>query len=203
MFLRLIAALSPRRRRELVFERLKKSGRVSIGRHSYAVPDVKIFQDDGTKLAIGNFTSIAAGVTFILGGNHPVDRVTTFPLRQRWALPGSGSDGYPSSRGDIVVGHDVWIAYGATVLSGVTIGHGAVIMAGSVVTRDVPPYAIVGGVPARTISKRFEDEVIHELLMMQWWLWSDEEIKERVSDLSDVSALEALARFHSPSVGDL
>ena len=84
------------------------------------------------------------------------------------------------NKGDIVIGNDVWIGYEAIVLSGVTIGDGAIIGTRSVVTKDVPPYTIVGGIPAKPIRKRFSDEVISKLLELQWWNWSENRIKEKI-----------------------
>ncbi len=162
----------------------KHSGHVSIGRHSYGAPRVIQYRHDDTRLLIGHYTSIARGVCFVLGGNHPTDRVTTFPIRQLLGLPGAGSDGFPSSKGDITIGSDVWIGLGALVVSGVTIGDGAIVAAGSVVVGDVPPYAVVGGNPAKVIKYRFTDEQIRELLEIRWWDWPDARVIEYVDLLS-------------------
>ena len=106
---------------------------------------VYCFPGNNSRLKVGPFCSIAHEVEIFLGGNHPVDWVSTFPFRARFGMPGAFEDGTPATRGDVVVGPDVWLAHGVTVLSGVSIGPGAVAAAGAVVTRDVAPYEIVAG----------------------------------------------------------
>lgn len=177
--------LTPAALRRLDQRRLIRAGRLSIGAHSYGVPDFDTFDHDETRVEIGKFTSIASGVRFILGGNHPVDRLTTFPLRIKLGLPLAGQDGYPYSSGDIHVGSDVWIATGVTVLSGVRIGDGAVIAAGSLVSRDVEPYSIVAGSPAKLVRKRFADDVIASMLEIAWWDWPLDKVVEATPLLSD------------------
>lgn len=183
-------ALTPAALRRLNQRRLLKSGRLTMGAHSYGIPDFETFDHDETRVRIGSFTSIAGGVRFILGGNHPVDRLTTFPLRIKLGLPEAGRDGYPYSSGDIEIGSDVWIATGVTVLSGVRIGHGAVVAAGSLVSRDVEPYSIVAGAPAKPIRKRFTDGEIAALLEIAWWEWPVEKVKDAAPLLSatDITA---------------
>lgn len=187
--------LTPAALRRLTQRRLLASGRLSIGAHSYGIPDFETFDHDETRVMIGSFTSIAGGVRFILGGNHPVDRVTTFPLRIKLGLPGAGEDGYPYSSGDIEVGSDVWIATGVTVLSGVHIGHGAVVAAGSLVSRDVPPFSIVAGSPAKPIRQRFTDNVIATLLEIAWWDWPLEKVVEATPLLSANDVTAFLERY--------
>lgn len=147
--------------------------RVRIGRHTYGVLARSVFmarEDD--RLTVGSFCSIADGVRFIFG-NHPVDLVTTFPLRtilrDEW-----GNNVDAVSQGPITVGNDVWIASDAVVLSGVNIGDGAVVGAGSVVTRDVEPYSLAVGAPARHVRYRFSAEQIAGLREIRWWDWPDE-----------------------------
>lgn len=128
------------------------------------------FDFTGDRLVIGKFCSIAAETRFIMnGGNHPTTWLTTFPFPvfgHGWerATPPA----WPN-RGDTVVGNDVWIGYAATIMPGVTIGDGAVVATKSVVTRDVPPYAIVGGNPATVIRYRFDEPTIAKLLDLRWW----------------------------------
>lgn len=132
----------------------KPRGLVEIGDFTYGKPKI-LYYDASTKLKIGKFCSISDEVTIVLGGNHRYDWVTTYPfsaLYKEWP-EASGIIGHPASKGDIVIGNDVWIGFGSIILSGVKIGDGAVIGAGSVVTKDVLPYTIAGGNPAVEIKK--------------------------------------------------
>ncbi|MCR5487754.1 MAG: CatB-related O-acetyltransferase [Lachnospiraceae bacterium] len=137
---------------------------VEVGKETYGKLDVLTYGKNST-LRIGNYCSIAEGVVFILSADHPVDRISTFPFRT-YVLNQKGYEAI--SKGDIVVEDDVWIGERAMILSGVHIGQGAVIAAGTVVARDVPPYAIVGGVPARVLKYRFSEEMIKELMKVDY-----------------------------------
>ena len=141
----------------------------------------------GDQLIIGKFCSIATGVTFIMnGGNHLTESVSSFPFAifgEDWSHAMDGKS-YPS-KGNTEIGNDVWIGYNATIMPGVSIGDGAVIAANSTVVKDVAPYAIVGGNPAKEIKKRFSDEKIAELLELQWWNWDIEKITNKVSWLTE------------------
>ncbi len=146
----------------------------------------------GDRLIIGRFCAIAAETRFIMnGGNHATDGFSTFPF----SVFGNGwEDAAPESwphRGDTVVGNDVWIGYGATIMPGVKIGDGAIIASASVVTRDVEPFAIVGGNPAKPIRYRFEAEVREALLDIAWWHWDAEKITRNLRAITggDLSAL--------------
>jgi acetyltransferase-like isoleucine patch superfamily enzyme len=121
-------------------------------------------------LRVGRYCSIADEVTIFLGAEHRVDWVTTYPFT---VLDPAFRDvpGHPATKGDVVIGNDVWIGFGALILSGVTIGDGAVIGARSVVTRDVPPYAIAGGNPSRVLRARFSEQEVQDLLRIRWWDW--------------------------------
>lgn len=145
------------------------------------------FDFTGDKLIIGKFCMIASDVTFIMNGaNHLTDAITTYPFAifgNAWANAMEGKN-YPS-KGNIVVGNDVWIGYNATIMAGVTIGDGAIIGTNSVVTKDVEPYAIVGGNPAKLIKKRFSDDEIKDLLEIKWWDWEIEKITRNVQNLTD------------------
>lgn len=120
--------------------------------------------------SIGKFCSIAPGVTVLGSSEHRTDWVTTYPFNKFEAFPeAAGIEGHPRSKGPTVIGNDVWIGSGAIVLSGVKVGDGAVIGARAVVSRDVPPYAIAAGNPARVIRYRFSCEIISRLLAIRWW----------------------------------
>ena len=133
------------------------------------------------RLIIGKFCSIACGAKFLFNcANHTLKSLSTytFPLfYEDWDLEKSDVATAWGNKGDIVIGNDVWIGYEAVIMAGVHIGNGAIIAARAVVTKDVPPYTIVGGVPARPIRKRFDEEVIQELETLQWWNWSAEKIR--------------------------
>src|SRR5690242_16726905 len=159
------------------FGRLRRRGRIEVGEGSYGTPHVVYFDgDDETRLVIGRYCSVASTSTFLLGGAHPVDRVSMFPFRLRRGLPGAGLDGFPASKGDIVVEDGAWIAHGALVLSGVRIGRGSVVAAGAVVAKDVPPYWIVAGNPAMPIRQRVDDEAVAAIEASRWWERDSDEI---------------------------
>ena len=128
------------------------------------------------QLVIGSFCSIGSGASFIMAGNqgHRHDWISTFPFHYMPEVASfSGSlDGFTAA-GDTVIGHDVWIGTEAMIMPGVTIGHGAVIGSRALISRDVEPYAIMGGNPAKLIRKRFEESAIQQLLEMNWWDWPE------------------------------
>jgi len=155
------------------------------------------------RLIIGKFCSIACGAKFIFNcANHTLKSLSTytFPLFfEEWDLPKSEVATAWDNKGDIVIGNDVWIGYDAVILSGVTIGDGAIIGTRAVVTKDVPPYTIVGGIPAKTIRKRFSDDTITALLQINWWDWPEEKIKRHISDIQAgrVNRLQLLCKGES------
>lgn len=139
---------------------------------------------NGDKLKVGKFCSIACGAKFLFtSANHTMHSISTYPFPiffEEWGLDVANITSAWDNKGDIVIGNDVWIGYEAVVLSGVTIGDGAIIGTRAVVTKDVPPYTIVGGIPAKPIRRRFSDEVISKLLEIQWWNWPENRIKENI-----------------------
>jgi acetyltransferase-like isoleucine patch superfamily enzyme len=173
---------------------LMQSGRVTMGAHSYGVPELFTFRGDATRLTIGRYVSIAAQVQILLGGNHRVDWLTAYPLRARLQLPGAHMDGHPASNGDIVIGNDVWLGFGCKILSGVEVGDGAVVGAFSVVTKSIRPYAIAVGQPARELRRRFSDEQVAALLRVAWWEWPDDEVRQEVSALCSANVDAFLSR---------
>jgi virginiamycin A acetyltransferase len=136
------------------------------------------FDFTGDQLRIGKFCAIASGVEFVMnGGNHLVDAVSSYPFSifgNGWEHAMEGRQ-FPN-KGDIVIGNDVWLGYRSVIFAGVTIGDGAIVGACSVVTKDVPPYTIVAGYPAREIRRRFSDAEIERLLDLRWWDWPIERI---------------------------
>ncbi|MBU3174860.1 CatB-related O-acetyltransferase [Clostridium estertheticum] len=136
------------------------------------------------KLIIGKFCSIACKAKFLMtSGNHTMKSLSnyTFPIfYEEWDLPVSHITDAWDNKGDIEIGNDVWIGYDAIIMSGVKIGDGAIIGTRAVVTKDVPPYTIVGGVPAKVIKKRYDDETISKLLEIKWWNWTYEKIQANI-----------------------
>ena len=190
-------------------DKLERDGFLRRGAGTYGRPTVLVWRPPGRtayrggRVFIGSYVSIADGVEIQTGGNHRSDYVSTYPFRIRLGLEGAWEDGNPSSRGDVVIGSDVWIGQGATILSGVTIGDGAVIAARAVVTRDVRPYAIVAGVPARERRRRFEDAEVDALLKIAWWSWPEEMVLANVEYLQGTTVGEFIRRFGHEVSDDL
>lgn len=191
--------------RGIILDRLVTNPNIRVGRysyysgyyHGYGFDDCARFllPDEGVdKLVIGSFCSIGSGAAFIMAGNqgHRSDWVSTFPFFWMSDVPAfAGAENGYKPAGDTVIGNDVWIGSEAIVMPGVTIGDGAVIGTRALVTKDVEPYAIVGGNPAKIIRKRFGEENIAKLLELRWWDWSEEELRDAMPLLTsaDVSAL--------------
>lgn len=139
------------------------------------------------KLVIGKFCSVACGAKFLFNSaNHTLDSLSTYPFPiffEEWNLDVKDITKAWDNKGDIIIGNDVWIGYEAVIMAGVTIGDGAVIGTRAVVTKDVPPYTIVGGIPAKPIKKRFSQENINTLLKLKWWDWSKEKLSQHISGI--------------------
>ena len=150
------------------------------------------------KLKIGKFCSIACGAKFLFtSANHTMKSLSTYPFPiffEEWQLDGKDICDAWDNKGDIVIGNDVWIGYEAVILSGVTIGDGAVIGSRAVVTKDVEPYTIVGGVPAKLIRKRFDEQTIEKMGKIGWWNWNEEQIRQNLEAIQSGN-VDALGKF--------
>lgn len=146
-----------------------------IGRGSYGVPFIHP-SHGGATLKIGSFCSISSNVQIYLGGNHRSDWVTTSPLNVFFEQKNVTE--HETTKGNVIIGNDVWVCGNATILSGVTIGHGAVIGNGAVVSRDVAPYSIVVGNPAKHLKYRFSSDIIEQLLEIKWWDWPEDLLRK-------------------------
>ena len=159
---------------------------------------------NGDRLVIGKFCSIACGVKFLFNSaNHTQSSLSTYPFPifyEEWGLDRGHVTQAWDNKGDIVIGNDVWIGYEAVVLAGVTVGDGAIIGARALVTKDVPPYTIVGGVPARIIRRRFPEDTIAKLLKLQWWEWPAEKIKGCIGAIQR-GEMETLEESHRAAEG--
>lgn len=165
---------------------------VEMGEGSYFSPHVHSW-GQGTKLKVGKYSSIAQTVNVLLGGDHRIDWVTTYPFSDNWPQA-QHIKGHPKTKGDVIIGNDVWIGQDARILSGVKIGDGAVVGACAVVAKDVPPYAIVVGNPAKIIRYRFDEATIEKLLKIQWWDWRKDEIS-RALPLMLSNDMDAFIRY--------
>lgn len=165
----------------------KKYPNYKMGVNCYGVPKVK-HPLPNTTLTIGNYCSIASNVEIYLGGNHRTDWITSYPF-PHFFEKANHIENYEVSSGDVNIGSDVWICQNTTILSGVTIGHGAVIANGAIVTKDIYPYEIVGGNPAKHIRWRFDEQTREILLKSAWWDWPEDELLEIVDILcsNDIS----------------
>jgi acetyltransferase-like isoleucine patch superfamily enzyme len=164
---------------------LAAEGLLEVGRFTYGIPTILTFGSNPPRVKIGAFCSIADGVEILLNGNHRTDWVSTYPFRLQLQMPGMIHDGHPTSRGPVTIGNDVWLGRGALILSGVTIGDGAVVGTRAVVTRDVAPYSIVAGNPARHVRYRFDQDVIEALVRVRWWDWPENKIRGSIPALCD------------------
>ena len=188
-----------RRARHYV-EPFLKATRVTVGRYTFGEPQIPTFAGADVSVEIGSFCSIAANVMILLGGGHDTTWVSTWPIREVFGLPGQYEQ-HPVYRGPTVIGNDVWIGRDAIIMDGITIGHGAVIGTRAVVTKDVRPYAIVAGVPAREIRRRFTDDQVDALLDIAWWDWPIEKILREAGALNGADISDFVDR-HGVSWAD-
>ena len=175
--------------------------KVEVGDFTYGLPIVRSWGEDA-KLKIGKFCSIGERVQIYLGGNHHTDWLTTYPFNVLLKDQYPGIDGEcAATKGDVIIGNDVWIANDVMIMSGVTIGDGAVIAAGAVVTKDVRPFTIVGGVPAKFIRHRCPAHNVKIWLGMTWWDWPLEKLAKAIPILMSDNAMELL-RFNRGEADD-
>ena len=159
---------------QTVIRNLFDFDKVSVGKATYGPLNIQEWGHPDEQLFIGHYVSISEGVTFLLGGNHPYQGITTFPVKVKFL----GHEKEAQTKGAIKVGDDVWLGHNAVIMSGVDIGQGAVVAAGAVVTRDIPPYAIVAGNPARIVKYRFAETAIQALLKINYALIRPEHLTE-------------------------
>ncbi len=186
------------RRRMMLYQRWKvlhDNDKLDMGPYSYGTPEVVTFHGNPSRVRVGKFVSIGPDVVILEGGHHHSEWVSQYPFRSQFSLPGAHEDGHPFSKGDVTFGHDSWIGRGARVLSGVDVGNGAIVAAYAVVTKDVAPYGIVAGNPAREVRRRFSDEQIAALERIAWWDWPLTKVLANVSRLCSDNIDAFIERF--------
>lgn len=164
---------------------------VSVGKYSYGPLEVHTWGTEGERLQIGKYVSIASGVKFLLGGNHCIDTFSTYPFKVK--VMGEKREAW--TKGAIIIEDDVWIGTDAMILSGVIVGQGAVVAARSVVTRNVPPYAIVAGNPAKVVKYRFNKELVEKMMGINFEKVDETFVKNNIEDLykkMDIDILKEL-----------
>ena len=196
---RLRRGRNPHNETRLHLAALARKHGFSIGAYSYGRPKVR-FPESGRRLTIGRYCSIADKVEILLGGDHRLDWASTYPFAaMRCHFPDADAPAdYHASRGDVVIGHDVWLGSGCMILAGVTLGHGAVVAARAVVTEDVPAYAVVAGNPARVVRHRFAPEEVEALLATAWWDRPHAEVSRLVPLLQGGRIADLLAALRRP-----
>lgn len=184
----------------LNMEEAVAAGRAIVGPRTYGSFTVHIGRNEGARVHIGAYCSIAVGVEFSIGGNHRPEWVSTYPFRVEMGMANPWTDDHIRTERDIRVGSDVWIGRQALILPGVQIGDGAVIGARAVVSKDIRPYAIAVGAPAREVRRRFGDEQVEALLRLRWWDWPEDKVRAHVDLLSsgDVEALLKATQVVAP-----
>jgi acetyltransferase-like isoleucine patch superfamily enzyme len=167
---------------------------LKVGSFSYGTNNLRIlFRDSGERVVIGKYCSIAKDVTIVLGGGHRHDWITTYPFGHvaQNDFGTEQSDGHPTTKGSVTIGNDVWIGTGATIMSGINIGDGAVIAANAHIVNDIPPFGIAGGNPGKLIKLRFDEETITRLMNVKWWDFPIEEVN-RIKMLISQSPTEKI-----------
>lgn len=187
---------------------MKDPSEIPYGKHTYIARAIScsgvepakptalmVYFPDLGKISLGDYCSISCNVSIFLGGNHRMDWISGYPFKETYGV----GKNHETTKGDVVIGNDVWIGWGATIMSGVTIGDGSAISAFSIVTRDVPDYAIVAGNPARVVKRRFSPPKIKRLRDMQWWNWPEELVAKAIP-LIQSADVEALWKFYKGEV---
>jgi len=171
------------------------ASKILIGRFTYGYENISVHQwGEGANLTIGSFCSLAKNITVMLGGNHRLDWATTFPFGHIFTKDLGGTEivGHPATKGNIVIGNDVWIGSNVTLMSGVTIGDGAAIAAKSTVRKNIADYEVWGGNPAVKIKDRFPKSITQKLAKLQWWKMETETIRKIAPVLSQAPTDELL-----------
>jgi hypothetical protein len=168
---------------------------LQVARPSFVRTRLLRYSPEDPTASVGRYSSLNDSSHLLTGGDHHSEYVSTCLF---YFAMGAGPEKFADSKGPIVIGNDVWTGFGSLVLPGVTVGDGAILAAGAVVTRDVPPYAIVGGVPAKLISYRFEEPVRAALLRIRWWDWTEEKVRVHIDQLASPAVSDFIAR-HDPN----
>jgi acetyltransferase-like isoleucine patch superfamily enzyme len=170
------------------------TAQVSVGHYTYGNPLCMVWSPE-EYIKIGSFCSIAERVVIFGGGEHRTDWLSTYPFADVFGLNDERLKGHPSSKGTTIIEDDVWLGFQSTILSGVKVGAGAVVGANALVSKDVPPYAIVAGNPAKIIRFRFEECIIKEMLEIAWWNWPIELILQNADKLCTPDAKGAVGEL--------
>jgi len=176
-----------------------------IGDYSYGNGNgspLVIYDGENEKLKIGKFCSISYNVIIFVGGSHRVDWISTYPFSVFFD-EAAHIPGHPQAKGDIIIGNDVWIGEGSTILSGVKIGNGAVVASKSVVTKDVAPYTIVAGNPARPVKLRFSQDIVDQLQAIRWWDWDIDKILKNIDLILNDDPANFIERFKNETDSQL
>jgi acetyltransferase-like isoleucine patch superfamily enzyme len=175
------------------YQRSIEKGLLTVGKHTYGYPRILVFRDEQGLVEIGSYCSISDDVKIILSGRHRW-WVTSFPIGDPFGRAEIMSS-YNTKYTHTIIGSDVWIGYGATVIGGVKIGDGAVIGALAVVDKNIPPYAVVAGNRARILGYRFSPEEISALIRIQWWGWSDDKVREALPLLASIDPTQFIQKY--------